>query len=52
MEGGRLSSKLVNKFRTAKKVNVPKGLSFIKSPDWLRYKNIDDRCFQYAFKLT
>ena len=41
------------------KVNVPKGSSYIKPLDWVRYKNatvnpknINDRCFQYAFTLT
>ena len=57
MEGGQFSFKFVSKLDIrSEKVNVLKGSSFIKSPDWLRYinatinpKDIDDRCFQYAF---
>ena len=49
-------SKLIIKSIT---VNEPKRSSFIKSTDWLKYKNatvnmnnVDDRCFQYASMLT
>ena len=60
MDESRFSFKFVSKLDSRfEKVNVPKGSSFIKSTDWLRYKNArvnpqntDDRCFQYAFALT
>ena len=40
MEESRFSSKLLSKLDIrCEKVNVPKSSSFIKSPDWLRYKN-------------
>ena len=44
-------SKLTNK---CTKVNKPKWLSYLKSPQWVKcknektiLKNVDDRCFQY-----
>ena len=60
MGGSGLSFKFVNSLSIRyDKVNVSKGQSYIKSPDWLRYKNatinlknVDDRCFQYTFALT
>ena len=60
MEGSRFNFKRVGSFNIrCNKLNELKGLSYIKSPKWLGYKyvvinqkNIDDRCFQYAFGLT
>ena len=41
------------------KVKRAKGLTYIKSPDWRRYKNaiiipikVGDKCFQFALALT
>ena len=60
IEGSRFSFKFVSKLNNSfKKLNEHKASSYIKSPNWLRYKNaiintknVDDRCFQYAFALT
>ena len=60
MEGSRFTFKFVSSLSIRpEKVNVPKSSLYIKSAKWLRYKNvtrnpknIDDRCFQYAFALT
>ena len=60
MEESRFSFKIISRLNIrCDRVNAPKGSSFIKSPYWLRFKNVTlnsknvvDKCFRYAFALT
>ena len=60
LEGSRFNIKILSSLSSrCEKLNVPRGSSFIGSPNWSRYKNgkinpenIDDRCFQYTLALT